>query len=107
MKRLTWLFALSFVAGCSDRPHAPVNGDTDFTNTEPGGGNSRGGDQTPTAGGTSGGGGATDPSKNTPAAPGAPMGRTGTVEEADIYRVDGTRLFYFNTYRGFLTFDIT
>jgi hypothetical protein len=29
------------------------------------------------------------------------------VEEADIYKIDGSRLLYFNTYRGFLIFDIT
>ncbi|HEX2659979.1 MAG TPA: beta-propeller domain-containing protein [Polyangia bacterium] len=43
----------------------------------------------------------------TTAQPGAPSGRTGTVEEADIYRIDGNRMFYFNTYRGFLVYDLT
>jgi hypothetical protein len=37
----------------------------------------------------------------------APGGRVAEVEEADIYRIDGTRLYYFNTYRGFLVFDIS
>jgi hypothetical protein len=41
------------------------------------------------------------------AAPGAPGGRMGDVEEGDIYRVDGNRLFYLNTYRGFLAYDVT
>ena len=36
----------------------------------------------------------------------APMGRTGTVEEADIYRIDKNRLFYLNTYKGFLIYDV-
>jgi hypothetical protein len=36
----------------------------------------------------------------------APSGRDAVVEEADIYKIDGNRLFYFNTYRGFLVFDI-
>lgn len=36
----------------------------------------------------------------------APSGREGTVEEADIYRVDGSRLFYLNTYRGFIIYDL-
>ena len=36
----------------------------------------------------------------------APGGRVAEVEEADIYKIDGTRLYYFNTYRGFLVFDI-
>ncbi|MBI3184806.1 MAG: beta-propeller domain-containing protein [Myxococcales bacterium] len=36
----------------------------------------------------------------------APGGREGTVEEADIYRVDNNRLFYLNTYRGFIIYDL-
>ncbi len=36
----------------------------------------------------------------------APSGRTGNVEEADIYRVDSNRLFYLNTYRGFIIYDL-
>jgi hypothetical protein len=35
-----------------------------------------------------------------------PAGRVAEVEEADIYRIDGTLLYYFNTYRGLLIFDI-
>ena len=35
-----------------------------------------------------------------------PQGRTGEVQEADIYRVDQNRLFYLNTYRGFMIFDL-
>ena len=46
---------------------------------------------------------ATSPTKNAPA---APNGRTGTVEEADIYRIDQNRLFYFDTYRGFIVYDL-
>jgi hypothetical protein len=35
-----------------------------------------------------------------------PSGRMAEVEEADIYRVDGNRLFYLNTYRGFVVYDV-
>lgn len=44
-----------------------------------------------------------------PAAPNAnpPSGRSGTVEEADIYRIDNNRLFYLNTYRGFIVYDLS
>lgn len=35
-----------------------------------------------------------------------PQGREGEVEEADIYRVDKNRLFYLNTYRGLLIYDV-
>ena len=41
------------------------------------------------------------------AAPGAPGGRNATVQEADIYRIDNDRLFYFNTYRGLIIYDLT
>jgi hypothetical protein len=40
------------------------------------------------------------------APPAPPSGRVADVEEADIYRIDGTLLYYFNTYRGLLIFDI-
>ena len=42
-----------------------------------------------------------------PAAPGAPMGRTGEVQEGDIYRISNNHLFYLNTYRGFVIYDVT
>jgi hypothetical protein len=35
-----------------------------------------------------------------------PGGRDAKVEEAEIYRVHGDKLFYLNTYRGLLIFDI-
>lgn len=41
------------------------------------------------------------------AAPGAPSGRTGTVEEADLYRVHKNLLFYLNTYKGLTVFDLS
>jgi hypothetical protein len=34
-------------------------------------------------------------------------GNTRQVQETDVYRVDGTRLYYLNSYRGLLVFDIT
>lgn len=37
---------------------------------------------------------------------GAPGGRDSVVEEAEIYRVHDDKLFYLNTYRGLLIFDI-
>ncbi len=38
---------------------------------------------------------------------GAPSGRTGTVEEADLYRVHGNYLYYLNTYKGLTIFDLS
>lgn len=37
----------------------------------------------------------------------APQGRSGPVEEADVYKMDGKNLFYLNTYRGFLSMDLS
>jgi hypothetical protein len=36
----------------------------------------------------------------------APSGRTAPVEEADVYKIDGSTLYYLNTYRGLLVYDI-
>jgi hypothetical protein len=43
------------------------------------------------------------------AAPSAPSQATPnrTVQETDIYRVDGNRLYYLNSYRGLMVFDVT
>src|SRR5688572_8645508 len=80
-------------------------GSTEFITEEPeydyesagptSGGSDLGSASSADAGGTTG---------NEPA-PGAPMGRTGTVEEGNIYRIDHDRLFYFNTYKGLLIYD--
>ena len=80
-------------------------GQTDFTTEEQGSGQ----------GGFDSTGGATNGAPSVPAAagpssattPGAPSGRVATVQEADIYRIDSDRLFYFNTYRGLLIYDLT
>jgi hypothetical protein len=85
-------------------------GQTDFTTNEQGNGATQG---TPAVGGASNG--ATAPTfaggpsgtTDSAATPGAPSGRAATVEEADIYRIDSDRLFYFNTYRGLIIYDLT
>ena len=38
---------------------------------------------------------------------GAPSGRSEPVEEADIYRFEGNRLFSLNTYRGLVIYDLS
>jgi hypothetical protein len=37
----------------------------------------------------------------------APGGRMGEVEEGDIYKMVGNRLYYLNTYKGFIVYDVT
>lgn len=38
---------------------------------------------------------------------GTPSGRTDAVEEADLYRMSGTTMFYLNTYKGLILFDVS
>lgn len=88
--------------------NTPKKGQTDFSTTEMGGNGY----------GTAERGGIADSQGAPSAAPGAPSasndsanktapsGRTGTVEEADLYRVSGTKLFYLNTYKGLTIFNL-
>ncbi len=81
-------------------------GQTEFVSEEPG---SSSGNRADAGVGLGAGGAsaATPGGADTTAGKGAvPGGRVAEVEEADIYKIDGTRLLYFNTYRGFLVFDI-
>jgi hypothetical protein len=108
--RLDWLgvvalgAALAATAGCDDGagPSTRNPGQTDFETEDPASG--RNGLAVPGAApaATDSAGGSKSGSQNA----GAPSGRDATVEEADIYRVDGNHLFYFNTYQGFLVYDI-
>jgi hypothetical protein len=93
----------------TDRPTPGKPGQTSFTTEDQMGGNNFGGpgkSGTPTAdsGGANAGGQAP------PRAPGpeaAPGGRVGDVQEGDIYKIAGTRLYYLNTYKGFIVYDVT
>ncbi len=113
--RWSWLILTAFVAGCggltvgdpnNTDPANPVKeSQTDFVNNEPGSNGS-------TVGGPRGGDGefgSAAPAADSASAGAnakAPSGRTGTVEEADIYRIDNNRLFYLNTYKGFIVYDL-
>jgi hypothetical protein len=97
-KRGWWVFGVLALAACTRNPTLE-NGATDFVTEEPYYGGGQRGGETNGATPSAAPGGASD--KNS-----APSGRTGTVEEADIYRVDQNRLFYFNTYRGFIIYDL-
>ncbi|HEY0715470.1 MAG TPA: beta-propeller domain-containing protein, partial [Polyangia bacterium] len=81
-------------------------GQTDFTtheptNTFPGG--------TGAADAGAGAGSASPPGSAPAPSSGnmAPGGRMAEVQEGDIYKIDKNRLFYLNTYRGFLIYDLT
>jgi hypothetical protein len=89
------------------RPSPANPGQTDFT-SENGQGLGQGARGFGTPGAAAGNATATPP-----VAPGAtdkaaaPSGRMGDVEEGDIYKVAGTRLYYLNTYRGFVVYDVS
>ena len=108
-RRLQMWFALvalgSLAWGCgNDTPKELVPGQTEFVSDDPNSNNGQGlGYDDRAAGGAESAGAPT--ADNKAAAP-APQGRTGEVEEADIYRVDKNRLFYLNTYRGFIIYDL-
>ncbi|MBS1148346.1 MAG: hypothetical protein H6Q89_44 [Myxococcaceae bacterium] len=105
------IFAV-FAFGCSanlppgttvDNPIVP--GQQDFISLERDYSNDRNAGYD-TAGGAPGASSETGGQAGPPSNAKAPSGREGTVEEADIYRVDANRLFYLNTYRGFIIYDL-
>ena len=95
----------------SNMPPAQV-GQTDFTTEEAGGNdNANAGYRRPGLGGASGAAAGAlrpdGPHGRVGRRQGAPPGgRLADVEEADIYKVDKNRLFYLNTYRGFMIYDV-
>jgi hypothetical protein len=100
------LFGL-FAAACSGSSHGGsdrVTGQSDFESAPMGatnGGNSRGG-----ALDSAGAGGSSAAAPNTSTgstSSGAPR----KVEETDLYRLEGNRLYYLNQYRGLMVFDVT
>jgi hypothetical protein len=85
----------------------PAVGQTDFTSIEQASVRGLGptGQTAGTMTGAGGSAGAAAPAVDKSAA--APAGRVADVQEADIYKLVGTRLFYFNTYRGFIVYDVS
>ncbi len=101
-----WLasFGAVLVVGCgsSGSPADRVMGQSEFQSVAPGANQSRGGslslnagasDTAPQAGGKT----ATSSASTTPR----------TVEETDLYRLEGDRLYYLNSYRGLMVFDVS
>ena len=89
--------------GCGSKGESPeerVEGQSDFTSAPPGGGaGNRGGAESA---------GTSDSSAPAPMAPGgAKVPDARKVEETDLYRLDGDRLYYLNAYRGLMVFDVT
>ena len=93
-------------AGCSGSgsnapPFDRVQGQSDFVSSPPGGVAFTAGGGSTSSTGT--GGGLPPVGARDTAAAAAPR----TVEETDLYRVEGDRLYYLNGYRGLMVFDIT
>ena len=95
--------AMLTVAACAshgDQDRSP--GQTSFVSAPPSGmSNGAGG----VDGASGGAGGGSAPGTNSP--PTANPTSQRTVEETDLYRLEGNRLYYLNSYRGLLVFDVT
>jgi len=86
----------SLVACNSDKDRSI--GQTSFESAPPNGSRGYGAD-----GSASGAGG----NAGTQAPPVTPPAPARTVQETDLYRLDGNRLYYLNSYRGLMVFDVT
>jgi hypothetical protein len=87
-----------------------VTGQSSFVSAPPGGqsgGNNRGAGGGTAAGGDTGAPGAQTPPANGNGGAGGGGGTPRTVQETDLYRLDGNRLYYLNSYRGLMVFDVT
>jgi hypothetical protein len=107
-----FVLACSLVAACDDSSSSsPPSGNTpEYVSQSPGSSsNSYGGTvAVDGAGSTKGGSNGAVPVL-APSTPGAevPGGRVADVQEADVYKVLGNKLFLLNTYKGFLIYDIS
>jgi hypothetical protein len=106
---LTLVVLLQQACSGGAKPGEPQPGQTDFTTVSPaqqGGPGRAAGEAVPGAATGSAGTGGAATADSSAKAPGAPGGRVADVQEADIYRIDHNRLFYLNTYRGFVAYDV-
>ena len=100
----------SVLGGCSKADDGPGNtpdlteGQTEFVSAPPNGAsNGRGGLNE--AAGDAAAPSAAGPGKGTSTSSGASQPRK--VEETDLYRLEGDRLYYLNQYRGLMVFDVS
>jgi hypothetical protein len=101
MKRaLLILTLLPAVAACSTSPTERSAGQSDFVSAPPAGGSS-GVELAPRSLAVPAVASSNAAGTTTTAAPAR------TVEETDLYRLEGNRLYYLNGYRGLMVFDVT
>jgi hypothetical protein len=109
------LSAVTLGVACGGSDNAPgggtdrVEGQSDFVSA-PNGGSFASRDNAGTTSGGGGSGGGGGGAVGTPTSP--PGGGTGSspdrqVEETDLYRLEGDRLYYINGYRGLMVFDVS
>jgi hypothetical protein len=115
------LFATAFVFGAcggsgssSGTPSDnTVTGQSDFESAPPYGASngsasaSSGGGTPATAAGATNAGAAPAPAKAADTSGTQTVSQPRTVQETDLYRLDGNRLYYLNQYRGLMVFDVT
>ncbi len=112
MRTLTFSSCALIVLGCSAKgpsSDGPLSsGQTEFVSTTPGGNSRSGGLAEDGAGGpTASPGAAGSASSAGSSNSGTDSGTPRAVEETDLYRVDGDRLYYLNGYRGLMVFDVS
>ena len=95
---------LALACGGSSGPaaQARVTGQSDFSSVAPGAGNSRGGGLAAGDASSTAAPGASDAAHGAEAA-----AQPRTVEETDLYRLEGDRLYFLNGYRGLMVFDVS
>ena len=88
--------------------HCAASGQSDLTHEAPQLGGSGSLNRGGVGNGTSAGATlAVAPSVDTGSSSSASAAPTRTVQETDLYAVEGNRLYYLNSYRGLMVFDIT
>jgi hypothetical protein len=84
-------------------PDDRITGQSDFVSAAPPGSGSSFG----SAGGAASDSGSAAPTSAPGGSKNGSVSPTRTVEETDLYRLDGNRLYYLNAYRGLMVFDVT
>ena len=97
---------LPTLAGCGSSGDSPpdqerVEGQSEFSSSPPVGQGGGGAER----GGASAGSSADAPAPQDANRAGSPANRA--VEETDLYRLEGDRLYYLNSYRGLMVFDVS
>ena len=99
------LGSLAGLVACSNSEspgsQSRISGQTEFESVQPGSTGSKGGLNASASDGAAQG--AAGPRATESATAAAPR----TVEETDLYRLDGDRLYYLNAYRGLMVFDVS